>query len=81
MTDTPDTPHVPDGPDRAETPSTAGSAGIDQRLRSAFHAEVDGVRPERDSLDAIRRRGRAARRRRAGVLAGVRYNARKRGAR
>lgn len=71
MTDTPDTPDVPDVPDRAEPPSTPGAAGIDQRLRSAFHAEVDGVRPERDSLDAIRRRGRAARRRRAGVLAGV----------
>ena len=68
MTDTPD---VPDVPDTTETPTAAGAADIDQRLRSALHTEVDGVRPERGSLDAIRRRGRAARRRRAGVLAGV----------
>jgi hypothetical protein len=51
-----------------DTPDTPD---IDRRLRSALHTEVDGLRPERGSLDVIRRRGRAARRRRAGVLAGV----------
>jgi hypothetical protein len=44
---------------------------LDDRLSSAFHTAVDGVRPDAGSLDLIRRRGRAARRRRAGVLAGA----------
>jgi hypothetical protein len=58
-------------PAAAWTPGTPGAVDIDRRLRSALHTEVDGLRPERGSLDVIRRRGRAARRRRAGVLAGV----------
>jgi len=71
MTDTPDTPDIPGVPDAPEAAGAGGATDLDRRLRSALHAEVDGLRPDRASLEVIRRRGRAARRRRAGVLAGV----------
>ncbi len=44
---------------------------IEDRLTTALHAEADGVRPEPGSLEAIRTRGRAARRRRRAVLTGA----------
>ena len=44
---------------------------IEQRLTSALHAEVDALPVDTDSLHVIRRRSRVARRRRAGLVAGV----------
>jgi hypothetical protein len=44
---------------------------IQDRLTAALRAEVDGVEPDAGSLDAIRRRGRAARGRRRAVVTGA----------
>ena len=46
--------------------------GTEERVRQALHQAADGVHPDEfGSLDVIRSRGRAAKRRRAAVLGGV----------